>query len=208
MCSISGMLPGLTTFDSTGDDYWVLLNSMGTVISGTSSFPCIAYNNSPLSSGSGYLASNALRHADFTNLGFTGCTRAFDVGAQNSPGLYFSHVNNIYVSGTTDWGVHFDNFSEDDFERIFSVSNTTGDMRFAASVDVTYYEPGNSTFKQLYASPLNNAARGIVFESLGGNGTTSTTLNYIDVRNIQVNRYRDTLFRRRRPLPTPPLLWA
>jgi hypothetical protein len=97
------------------------------------------------------------------------------------------------VEGMTDWGFNFENFSEDTFDHLFSVSNTNGDMRFASTVELGTYEPGNSKFEQLFSSPLNNFAHGIVFAAPGSDSNAQSNLGSVKVLDIQVNRFRDTL---------------
>lgn len=188
--SIYGVLPGLTNFDGISDDWWTFSNQ-GTVLKGDGTFPGFAYNNVPSSNPSAYTSVNALQSVEICNLGLYNFSRGFDIGSSENPGSYFCVFRSIFVSSCTDWGIHFENFSECLFERIFSVSSITGDMWFAGSASL--YNSGNTTFIQLYASPLNNLARGIVFAAPGGHSNAQSVLNSIKVFDIQANRYRDTL---------------
>lgn len=191
---VIGDRPGLTGFDGQSNDYWTF-DGTGTVlqndVAGTSSAFC--FNTSPSSNPALYATSNSLSHATFEDLGFFQFTRAFDIGSQNNPGLYWGVLRNIYISSSTQWGVHFENFSESWFDNIHSVSNTTGDQWYASTVNQANYEPGNSQFHQIYSSPLNNLARGVVFAAPGAESNNQSGLNSIKVTNLQVNRFRDTL---------------
>lgn len=190
--SLIGVKPNLTGFDGQSNDYWTR-GTGGTWLVGDGGEVGFCFNNTVVSNPATYLTVNALRHVTIQGMGMTNFTRAFDIGAQNNPGLYFSRVEDIYVYGCSDWGFHFENFSEDYFVNLFSVSNTTGDMWFASSVNVANYEPGNSHFMQIYSSPLNNQARGIVFAAQGAESNNNSKLNSIKAYNLQVNRFRDTL---------------
>jgi hypothetical protein len=190
--SLIGVPPGLTGFDGQSDDYWTF-NGTGTLLQGDGAEVGVCFNNTPSSNPAAYLAANSLAYAKFENLGFTNFTRAFDIGSQDNPGMYFGTVRNVYASTNTQWGFHFENFSETLFEKVFAVSNTIGDMWFGSTVNNANYQPGNSIFLQVYSSPLNNLARGIVFAAPGAESNSQSILNSLKGYDLQVNRFRDTL---------------
>ena len=188
-----GTRPGLTNFDTPSNEHWTL-NGTGTVLQCTSTaFSAIAYNNVPQATPTNYNAENYLSHAEFSSFGITGCLNGIDIGAQNSPGLAWGKIENVYSTTNAGWGVHLENFAESDFVHIQTSSNGIGEQWFASTVRNTTYEPGNSTFSHLYASALSAFARCIVFAAPGADGTNYSMLASIKVYSAQCNRFRNAV---------------
>jgi len=185
---VYGVQPILTNWTGAGFN----LGATGTILTG-SGFPAFACNNTPVGTGSGYQAAAQVQGFQVHDVGFTGFTRAFDIGAQNSPGCYWCVFDNLYLSGMTDWGMVLQNPNQTHLNGIFSVDNTTGDILIQSSVESSVYEPGNSYLEFIYSNPLNNNSHGIVLAAPGSDGGNGSMLNLIHMVNVQVNRFGDTL---------------
>jgi hypothetical protein len=199
--SILGVQPGLAGFDGQSNDYFSFSGS-GTLLIGNGSADCLAASTTPGVNGGAYLTAQALTYVTVDSIGLLSCGNGINIGAQNTPGMYWSHLRNLYIAGSAGWGITLQNFSFSTFEELYSVSNVTGDMRFSATVNIANYEPGNSYVRGLYSGPLNAFARGIVFDAPGADNNSQSDLNSIKAFDIQVNRFRNTALTTQTVTPT------
>lgn len=128
-------------------------------------------------------------------LGFDGCATGIEVGSENTMGLVWSSVDQIYsIEGGG--GVKFINYQHVDFGYITTNRTSEIGQLYAAWMPVAQLAPGNSTYRYLFHNGKSgvNTSRGIVFEgktpSVPG-GLASLSVGVVD--HIQVNDFTRTL---------------
>lgn len=166
-----GVAPQLNYTTNTApipDSNLVIANGGGTILQAVGSTACFQWNKTALGvpgSANAFvltgLSSMALR-----NLCMNGFTRAVDGGNTNNAAAWYSHFDNLYISGCSDWGFWITNFQHCFFNRIYTFSCTTGGQFYGNDVPSSTLQPGNSVWMDLYnTTPSTNAnlSRGIVY---------------------------------------------
>jgi hypothetical protein len=175
----------------------------GTTFQGTGGYPLFAYNatdNTVDYSNASNLGSSWLIGVGLSDLAMDTCTFGLKVGALSKAGLQFSQLNNLYVSNFSSGGFWLENYQYCDFAGLnaqaqtsacvgsnFTSSGAGAMMVFASSLG-SLIDPGNSTFRRIFAqSAAATFTRGIVFMQRTSAGGTVGLVNDVNIYDIQSN---------------------
>jgi len=157
----------------------------GTIMQGDGTDSCFVHEptdtTAPINPAEMYAES--IYGAGVLDMAFDNFVTPIKVGANQASGCFYSEFRNLFTTNCTGWGFYFENCSLSNFTDLTvrnMASGATGGMMFRASHDV--YNHGNSSFRYLFAEPVEDLTRGIVFQSRVG-----ATFNDNNIFHIQCN---------------------
>lgn len=171
--------------------------SGGTVFTGNGTFAAFEANVTDLAAPTSTVGADQIGNVGLYGFGLDGFTYGIRVGARNVMGLVWSSIDQVYIKNCSAWGIYLANFVHCDIGLIETALCQNGQY-YAARMDGTVYQGGNSHFRELYHLIPQDArdrrlCRGIVFEAQGGTGSNGGALNECNVLRAQVNSYNKTL---------------
>lgn len=149
-----------------------------------------ANTTSPGSFNPNTLGATQISGCRIAGFGIDGYVNGLHIGALNIMGLVWSQVDEIYAKNCSGWGIYMVNYQHVAFGKISTCLCTNGQYYGSAGA-ATYFNPGNSTFRDLFHKSINTTgqARNVVFEANSWNSGSPGSISGGSIRSLQVNAY-------------------
>lgn len=154
----------------------------GTILKGNGTAPCFTYNESDLGADldANTLQAHRLSGFNLNGLAFDNFTYAVKFGARFDTGIFHGTFENLYANNCKTWGFWFENCSICVYHNIIvrlMSTGAVGSIAFLSSQSA--YNHGNSRITSLFAEPVADLTRGIVFWAKDGSKYNDNNGNHI-----------------------------